>query len=331
LGKHVLPFTEYECNIVFGLGVIFKMACNAKLTRFSIIYSLILAYVLFFSAVHVLYASPQAVAFVRLASKDVSPALARTINEVIFSFTAEMKNYSVKDAGNADETVAIASDDILYIFTGRIVAGDGFVRLEVCFKNKELEMVRYLAKDYESTAKILLESRLLVKELFELQDSVEKARLSFERAEKTAPQQKENIRDLKSLVEEEFDKIFSLDSLVGAWYGEDGEVEKIMIMRGGRGVAIWASGISLLLDVKLEDGILTISQKGVPQPRQFVNLPDNIANIAAKSAKPIVWQFSVDQDLKVLSGLKRMSAVQYANDKIVSISEVSVPTVWHRN
>ena len=307
------------------------MACSVKVTKISIIYSLMLACTFVFSSFHVVHASPTAVAFVHMHSQDIAPALERTINEVVFSFTTEIKNYSVKDFGDTLEKIAISSPEILYIFTGNIVGFEDGIRLEIYFKDKNLERVRYLAKDYEGTSKILLESRLLVKELFELKDSIDLARISFENARNSLPQNTQPENDIRSFVEEEFNKIFSVDSLAGAWYGEDGEVEKVMIMRGGRGVAIWVSGISLLLDVKLENGILTISQKGVPQPRQFVNLPDNIANIAAKSAKPIVWQFSVDQDLKVLSGLKRMSSVQYANDKIVSISEVSVPTVWHRN
>lgn len=306
------------------------MEYSIKVTRFSVIYSLMLASALFLGSSRLLYASPVAVAFLHMPSQDVSVGLERTINEVVFSFTGEMKNYSVKDFGEKSEKDAISSPEIIYIFTGKIIGFEGGMRLELSFKNKDLTMVRYLARDYDGVSKILLESRLLVKELFELKDNVEMARMTWENAKKTAPT-KEKLDNIKSFVEEEFNKIFSVDSLAGSWYGEDGEVEKIMIMRGGRGVAIWVSGISLLLDVKLEDGILIISQKGVPQPRQFVNLPDNIASIAAKSAKPIVWQFSVDENLKVLSGLKRMSAVQYANDKIVSISEVSVPAVWHRN
>lgn len=297
-------------------------------TKIFAIYSLIFA---FGCLVGNLHAAPLPVAFLRMPSQDVSAVLERTINEVVFSFTGEIKNYSVQDFGNTSEKIVVSSPDILYIFTGKILGFEDGVRLELCFKNRNLEIVRYLARDYEGTNKILLESRLLVKELFETRDDIEVARLSFEASAKSSPKKEKQMEDIKNFVEKEFKNIYTVDALAGAWYGEDGEIEKIMIMRGGRGVAIWVSGISLLLDVKLEDGILVISQKGMPQPRQFVNLPDNIASLAAKTAKPIVWQFSVDENLKVLSGLKKTSLVQYMNDKIVSISEVAVPAVWHRN
>ena len=275
--------------------------------------------------------APIKVAFLNFESEDVSQALERTVNEVVLSFTAELKGYTVQDFAGTLEKIAIRSPDVTYIFTGKITGLEDGVRLELLFKNKKLEMVRYLAKDYESTNKVLLESRLLVKELFDTADSIEIAKASYNAKSAKKPKKTEQMDDLKAFVDEEFTMAYSIDSLAGAWYGEDGEVEKVMIMRGGRGVAIWASGISLLLDLKLEDGILVVSQKGGCQPRQFINLPDNIASMAAKSAKPIVWQFSVDQNLKVLSGLKRMSAVQYKNDQIVSISEVAVPVTWHRN
>ena len=180
-----------------------------------------------------------------------------------------------------------------------------------------------MSRDYESSNKILLESRLLIKELFEGQDIVNIN-------ENKNVESKENIEKTQLDISD-FKPISNLDSLAGAWYGEDGEVEKIMIMRGGRGVAIWVSGISLLLDLKLENGSLIVTQKGLPQPRQFVNLPDNIALMAAKATKPIVWQLNINQDLKILYGLKKTSTIKYNNSEIISISEVSVPVKWYRN
>ena len=86
-----------------------------------------------------------------------------------------------------------------------------------------------------------------------------------------------------------------------------------------------------MLDLKLEDGSLIVTQKGIPQPRQFINLPDNIASLAAKATKPIVWRLNINQDLKILSGLKLTSTIKYNNSEIISVSEVMVPVKWHRD
>lgn len=271
------------------------------------------------------------IAFLNLEAVSISNQLERTINEVLLSFTSELKGYVVEDFRQTDEKTAINAPNVSYIFTGRITGIQDGLRLELIFKNKQLEMVRCIYKDYEGASKILLESRLLVNEIFALPDNEEVAKVSHMEANASLKQNVDGMQEVKNIVDAEFNALYTVDSLAGAWYGEDGEVEKVMIMRGGRGVAIWVSGISILLDLKLQDGILVVSQKGLPQPRQFVSLPDNIASLAAKSAKPITWQFSVDQDLKVLSGLKRTWTVQYKNDQIVSMSEVAVPVRWHRN
>lgn len=270
---------------------------------------------------------PIRVAFLRLASEDIPLQLERTINEVLFSFTLEIKGYVVEDLNTTPEQQVVSSSNFSYIFTGKMFALDEGIRLELVFKDKTLKVVRYISKDYESSNRVLLDSRVLVKGLFEAHDSNVIPNI----AESQVNKNRQNLDDVKQLVLDEFEAISTIDSLAGAWYGEDGEVEKIMIMRGGRGVAIWVSGISLLLDLKLENGVLVITQKGVPQPRQFVDLPDNIAALAAKTVKPIVWRFNVNQGLNVLSGMKNTSTVKYKNNEIISVSEVAIPVQWHRN
>ena len=276
----------------------------------------------FFSMSVALQASTVRVAFLRLGGDGVSNQLEKAINEVVISFTNEIKGY-IEDTGQSNEENIKITDGIDYILTGQLFSIDQGIRLELILKNKQRKVVRSVSRDYESSNKILLESRLLIKELFEGQDIVNIN-------ENKNVESKENIEKTQLDISD-FKPISSLDSLAGAWYGEDGEVEKIMIMRGGRGVAIWVSGISLLLDLKLENGSLIVTQKGLPQPRQFVNLPDNIALMAAKATKPIVWQLNINQDLKILYGLKKTSTIKYNNSEIISISEVSVPVKWYRN
>ncbi|MGP1439499.1 MAG: TP0183 family DNA metabolism protein [Treponema sp.] len=278
----------------------------------------------FFSFGVFLYSAPTTrVAFIKLDGQNVSNQLERAVNEVILSFTNEIKGYIIEDFSQTSEENINMTGEFTYIFTGQIVGLDQGVRLELVLKNKQKQVVRSISKDYEGSNKILLESRLLVKDLFEGEDV---ATIN----EKNDVQPEEKVESIQ-LDMTDFKPISSLDSLAGAWYGEDGEVEKIMIMRGGRGVAIWVSGISLLLDLKLEDGSLIVTQKGLPQPRQFIDLPDNIASLAAKATKPIVWQLHINQDLKILSGLKKTSTIKYNNNEIISVSEVSVPVKWHRN
>lgn len=284
-------------------------------------FKIMLIFTTLFSVNCVLHAAPTTrVAFVHLEGEGISSQLERTINAVVLSFTNEIKGYIIEDYSQSSEENVNKTNGIEYILTGKIIAIDDGVRLELVLKNKQGQVIRNIAKDYEGSNKILLDSRLLVRELFESKDVATD--------EKKKPTEK---IDPPQLDENDFKPISNIDSLAGAWYGEDGEVEKIMIMRGGRGVAIWVSGISLLLDLKLEDGSLIVTQKGIPQPRQFINLPDNIASLAAKATKPIVWRLNINQDLKILSGLKLTSTIKYNNSEIISVSEVVVPVKWHRD
>ena len=284
-------------------------------------FKIMLIFTTLFSINCMLHAAPTTrVAFVHLEGEGISSQLERTINAVVLSFTNEIKGYIIEDYSQSSEENVNKTNGIEYILTGKIIAIDDGVRLELVLKNKQGQVIRNIAKDYEGSNKILLDSRLLVRELFESKDVATD--------EKKKPTEK---IDPPQLDENDFKPISNIDSLAGAWYGEDGEVEKIMIMRGGRGVAIWVSGISLLLDLKLEDGSLIVTQKGIPQPRQFINLPDNIASLAAKATKPIVWRLNINQDLKILSGLKLTSTIKYNNSEIISVSEVMVPVKWHRD
>lgn len=256
-----------------------------------------------------LYSAPK-VAFHKLEGKNISPQLEKTLNDVIFSFMRELKNYTVEDlrdsvdSGNAD-----------FIFTGNIIGLENGIKLELILKNSNSTVTKFIAKEYESSNKILLESRVLVKELFE---------------QSAALSSKKNGEKAASDESTDFVSVSDIDSLAGAWLGED-EIEKVMIMRGGRGVAIWISGISLLLDLKISSGSLIITQKGAPQPRQFVNLPDNIAALASKSVKPIVWEFKTDADKKLLTGLKKTYLIKHNNSEIIEISEVAIPVVWRKD
>lgn len=260
-----------------------------------------------------LYSAPKA-AFFKLEGKNISPQLEKTVNDVIFSFTRELKNYIIEDFRERQEEAGADKAD--FVFTGNIIGMDNGIRLELILKNTSSGVTRLISKEYENSSKILLESRILIKDLFDqsavLNSQEKDGRKSLEAGD-TAPL-----------------PVSDIDSLAGAWFGEE-EIEKVMIMRGGRGVAIWISGISLLLDLKIKEGSLIITQKGVPQPRQFVNLPDNIAALASKSVKPIVWEFKTDSEKKILTGSKKTYLIKHNNIEILEISEITIPVIWQKD
>lgn len=101
------------------------------------------------------------------------------------------------------------------------------------------------------------------------------------------------------------DSIISTEELSGTWKGED-SINKIVILRGGRGFVIFNNGISMNISVELSGNNnknVIITQKGRANASFFPELNRTTALNAAVTADPIKWTFSFI-DSNTLSGIK---------------------------
>ena len=101
------------------------------------------------------------------------------------------------------------------------------------------------------------------------------------------------------------DSIISTEELSGTWKGED-SINKIVILRGGRGFVIFNNGISMNISVELsgnDNKNVIITQKGRANASFFPELNRTTALNAAVTADPIKWTFSFI-DSNTLSGIK---------------------------
>ena len=104
-----------------------------------------------------------------------------------------------------------------------------------------------------------------------------------------------------------------------------------MILRGGRGMAVFSSGVSVSLELKIDNGYLLVTQKGTLQPRQFLNLPDAIAQQAVQKINPPQWRFLVSADKKILSGTKVDAQIQYNDTAILDVQYGTAVVEWLRD
>ena len=89
----------------------------------------------------------------------------------------------------------------------------------------------------------------------------------------------------------------------GTWTGEN-YIDKVVILRGGRGFVIFNNGASMNISVEINSRKqVVVTQKGRSNASFFPNLPRNLALNAALSADPIIWKFSI-VDSNTLSGFK---------------------------
>ena len=98
-------------------------------------------------------------------------------------------------------------------------------------------------------------------------------------------------------------KIQSTEILSGTWGGED-SIDKIVIMRGGRGFVIFKNGASMNITVEIKaNNDIVITQNGKANASFFTELPRELALKEAVNAQPIKWTLSLD-DNDTLSGTK---------------------------
>ncbi|EPF29536.1 hypothetical protein DWB79_01195 [Treponema medium] len=255
------------------------------------------------------------VAVYQLQAPAISEQTAQTVDNLVFSFIKELKAYTIFDLRNQSVPADFPNDPAIdYIFFGALEEVPEGIKLELILKGRKDQFTRIISKVYDNISKILLDSRLLVFNLFDFS-------VPLEQLARSLPQTAQNT---------EFGYIETVDSLAGSWKGEPG-LDRVMILRGGRGMAVFSSGVSVSLDLKIDNGYLLVTQKGSLQPRQFLNLPDEIARQAVQKTNPPQWRFLVSPDKKILSGTKVDAQIQYNETAIISVKYDTATVEWLRD
>ena len=255
------------------------------------------------------------VAVYQLQAPTMTEQIAQTVDNLVFSFIKELKTYTIYDLRNQPVPTDFPQNAAVeYIFFGVLEEVPEGVKLELILKGKKEQFTRIISKVYDNVNRILLDSRLLVFNLFDFS-------VPLEQLARSLPQTEQNT---------EFGYIETVDSLAGSWKGEPG-LDRVMILRGGRGMAVFSSGVSVSLDLKIDNGYLLVTQKGSLQPRQFLNLPDEIARQAVQKTNPPQWRFLVSPDKKILSGTKVDAQIQYNETAIISIEYDTATVEWLRD
>lgn len=265
------------------------------------------------------------VAAYSLSSTQANDTVVRTVNDLVFSFIRELRSYRILDM----RSEAIPSDLSVpegssYIFYGTLQEQPDGLRLEIVLKGGPYAVTRIISRVYENSNRILLESRMLVRDLFD-----QTVALPDPGADKNL--QVSAITETSGTVANgvEYFPVRSIDSLAGTWHGES-DIEKSMILRGGRAIIILKTGLSITVELSIVADDLVVRQKGPALPRQFADLPDPIAKQAADIVPPLEWRFLVSRDLKTLSGTKKTVRILHDGSNIISMEPILEDVVWTR-
>ena len=269
---------------------------------------------LFFTMINALLSAQKlTIDYYGINSEELDSNIAKMTSDLYYTQLTELRNFSVND--KRDSTAQISkesfSDDTISFYaliTQDSVSGKWIITYNVIDKENNSEYSE--SKKYDSYYKILMEPKN------ELQESLKKL---FEKTENNNPSGTSS--SVASTTKA------STDELSGTWEGEDC-IDKIVIMRGGRGFVIFNNGASMNISINITNTgsgtTIKIEQKSRSNASFFPELSRQIAMKEAVNADPITWILEL-KDENTMSGKK--NTLFESGDKV---SKGSVDVTWKR-
>ncbi len=235
-------------------------------------------------------------------------------SDLYYTQLSELNNFSVNDKRTSDSVISRSnfSKDAISFYASVSqdeVSGKWLITYNVIDGNDNSEYSD--TKKFDSYYKILMEPKT------ELQTSLKKL---FEKFSAGTSVSKNNSSTPVT-------KGTSTDELSGTWEGED-SIDKIVIMRGGRGFIIFNNGASMNISVNIINSSsgakVKIEQKSRSNASFFPELSRQVAMKEAINADPITWELSLT-DENTLHGIKNTLFESNAN-----VKKGSVDVTWKR-
>lgn len=242
------------------------------------------------------------------SSSSGDPAVIKMTEDLFFSQLSAADLFTVRDMRSSEYSAAeltrYGSADSLFFYT-QIYEKDGqwFLKLHLIDGATGKETV--LENNYDGYYKILTEAKNSLTSLIK--------QFNTDEAQK-------NEKPGTSSV--------TAEKLSGTWYGED-YIDKIILLRGGRGFVIYKNGASMNISVSISGSVLSAVQQGKPNASFFPELPREAALVNAPEARPIRWELTVENE-STMQGVKISLVAEYDNSGVLSVKEGRIPVRWHR-
>ena len=255
-----------------------------------------------------------------IVSTEIDANMSKMTSDLYYTQLSEINNFSVEDKRTTPSLSdrpdsSEFSDGRLSFFTliTKEAKSDKWITTYfVVDKSKNEEHSK--RKTYDSFYKILMEPKDVLKDTIKQLIENDKAASTI-----AASTQDSTVSKGSSIV--------STEELSGTWGGED-NINKIVIMRGGRGFVIFNNGASMNITIELSGSegnrTVIVTQKGNSNASFYPDLKRTAALSAAVSASPIKWTLTL-ADSNTLKGIK--DTLLPDGD---SYKEGNVSVVWTR-
>ena len=247
---------------------------------------------------------------------EIDPNMAKMTSDLYYTQLTELQNFSINDLREKEFTEIepnnFQNDSNLafYVCIEKLPNTEKW-QTQIHLINKKANINQTEKKQYESFYKILMEPKT------SLQQSLQQI-LTLANDNNLS----NKIDTNNNLYSHNF---ISTDFLAGTWGGED-NINKIIIMRSGRGFVIFKNGASMSIEIEIknenENTKIIITQDSRPNASFFPELPRTVALQAAKEAEPIQWILSLAND-NTLSGTKKTLTLSNENTTTMAMLNVT--------
>lgn len=251
--------------------------------------------------------SAEPVDFFATASSSEDANMIKMTTDLFFAQFQAVDGYTVHDRRNEQYSRSTETANIAFYAEIQEDAEGGWICTLNAIRSGGKQNVSS-TKKYDTYYKILLDAKPSLENLLR--------NLSGNIDIPQASQQSEKNMQPVSLASEEM-----LDTIAGTWEGES-LIEKILILRGGRGFVIFKNGASMNVSVTVDGSTIRIRQNGKPNASFFPELPRSQALKGAAEAGPIEWNMTLYGN--TLSGTKTTLVADKKAESGVSPGRIDV-------
>lgn len=285
----------------------------------------VIVFVLFAFCAFFMGAQSMELDYCGIFSDDLDLNMAKLTSDLYYTQLSEFQNFTVvdkraqfdtKDINSVDKSLFSTKNKTFFAEINKNPSNDKWQAVfHIFYEGNEATKI----KEYDSYYKILMEPKDNLNAT--LSDLITKGGSDM-------PSQTQSQTGLAAKTETASSAgTVSTDFLSGTWKGEDG-LNKVVIMRGGRGFVIFNNGASMNITIKLAqaggDQKITILQNQRANASFFPQLSRQVALEHAVNAEPIEWTLQA-KDSNTLTGQKR-TLVESSGQ----VSYGDIPVTWTR-
>ncbi len=255
--------------------------------------------------------SAETVDFFATVSSSKDSNMIKMTTDLFFAQFQTVDGYSVNDRRNENYDPGAETRNISFYAEIQEDTDGGWLCTLNAIKADGKQNVSS-TKKYDTYYKILLDAKPSLENLLQNLSG------NIQLPSQPEPQNQESQEPQTSSANEN-----SIEAIAGTWTGEP-LIEKILILRGGRGFVIFKNGASMNISITVQGNSIKIKQNGKPNASFFPEIPRQEALKNAANAAPVEWNMKLSGN--TLSG-KKTTLVENKNSP-GGISQGEVEVSW---